>query len=244
MAPSAPSSLQVIAMHGWAGDGANWTPWQEVSAPLGWRWSCGERGYGPNTPVVPAWNGDGRRVVIGHSMGPHLLSADVLADADAVVLLAGFGRFVPPGTEGRRVRAALAAMAAELAEGPSEAETAIRAQSLLRRFLAEAASPDPPELLPPGPADQPVGAAGRERLRQDLALLERSDGLPAGFPSGARVLILEAEADRIVGPQVRALLRQALPQAEVVSLPGAGHCLLRSAVMAPVLDWLQGLGGA
>ncbi len=244
MAPSAPASLQVIAMHGWAGDGANWTPWREVGAPFGWRWSIGERGYGPRTPLSPAWEGAGRRVVIGHSMGPHLLDAAVLGGADAVVLLAGFGRFVPPGAEGRKVRAALVAMAEQLAEGPSEAESALRAQNLLRRFLSEAASPDPAELLPPGPADQPVGMAGRERLRHDLALLERSDGLPAGFPTAARVLIVEAEADRIVGPAARALLRQALPQAEVVSLPGAGHCLLRSPVMGPVLDWLQGLGAA
>lgn len=244
MAPSAPASLQVIAMHGWAGDGANWTPWQEVSAPFGWRWSLGERGYGPRTPLSPAWEGSGRRVVIGHSMGPHLLDAAVLAGADAVVLLAGFGRFVPPGAEGRKVRAALAAMAAQLAEGPSDAETALRAQNLLRHFLSVAASPDPAELLPPGPADQPVDAAGRERLRHDLALLERSEGLPPGFPMGARVLIVEAEADRIVGPAVRSLLRQALPQAEVLSLPSAGHCLLCSPMMAPVMEWLQGLGAA
>ena len=244
MAASAPASLQVIAMHGWAGDGANWTPWREMSAPQGWRWACGERGYGLRAPLSPAWDGARRRVVIGHSMGPHLLNAEVLAGANAVVLLAGFGSFVPPGAEGRRVRVALAAMAAQLAEGPSEAETALRVQNLLRRFLIEAASPDPAELLPPGPADQPVAAAGRERLRQDLALLERSDGLPAGFPSGARVLIVEAEADHIVGPQARALLRQALPQAEVMSLPGAGHCLLRSPVMAPVLEWLQRLDTA
>ncbi|WP_216905999.1 alpha/beta fold hydrolase [Synechococcus sp. CCY 0621] len=244
MASSAPASLQVIAMHGWAGDGANWNAWQEVSAPFGWRWACGERGYGCRTPLNPGWDGAGQRVVIGHSMGPHLLDAAVLAGADAVVLLAGFGRFVPSGAEGRRVRAALAAMAAQLAEGPSEAEAALRAQTLLRRFLAEAASPDPPELLPPGPADQPVGAAGRERLRHDLALLERSKGLPAGFPTDARVLIVEAEADRIVVPQTRALLRQALPQADLVSLPGAGHCLLDSPVMAPVLEWLQSLEAA
>jgi pimeloyl-[acyl-carrier protein] methyl ester esterase len=244
MAPSAPASLQVIAMHGWAGDGANWNAWQEVSAPFGWRWTCGERGYGPRAPLNPAWEEAGRKVVIGHSMGPHLLDSAVLAGADAVVLLAGFGRFVPPGAEGRRVRAALAAMAAQLAEGPSDAETALRAQTLLRRFLAEAASPDPAELLPTGPADQPVGPAGRERLRHDLGLLERSEGLPAGFPTEARVLIVEADADRIVGPAARALLRQALPQADVVSLAGAGHCLLRSPVMAPVLEWLQSLEAA
>jgi pimeloyl-[acyl-carrier protein] methyl ester esterase len=241
MDPSDPSSLQVIAMHGWAGDGANWGPWREATAPLGWRWACGERGYGPQAPAMPAWRGAGRLVVIAHSMGPHLLDPQVLAAADAVVLLAGFGRFVPPGPDGRRGRAALRAMAAELADGPTEAEAAIRAQALLRRFLDEVASPDPPALLPPGPADQPVGAAGRARLRDDLAVLERCDGLPAGFPPGAEVLIVEAEADRIVGPEVRALLRQALPEAEVVRLPGAGHGLLRSPVIPAVLNWIQAL---
>ncbi len=240
MAPGDPSTIQVIAMHGWAGDGLNWNPWREASGPLGWRWGCGERGYGAHAPVMPAWSGAGRRVVIGHSMGPLLLEPAVLAGADVVVLLAGFGRFVPPGPGGRRVKAALAAMASELADGPSEAEAALRAQALLRRFLAEAASPDPPELLPPGPADHPVGAAGRARLRQDLDRLKHSDGLPAGFPRRARVLIVEAGADRIVVPAARALLRQALPRAEVVTVQGAGHCLLRSPVIATVLDWLQG----
>ncbi|KEF43029.1 MAG: hypothetical protein ER33_02145 [Cyanobium sp. CACIAM 14] len=241
MAPRDPSGVQVIGMHGWAGDGANWGPWLEATAPLGWQWSCGERGYGARSPVDPAWSGAGRRVVIGHSMGAHLLDPEVLAAADAVVLLAGFGRFVPPGPAGRRLRAALAGMAAELADGPSEIEAALRAQALLRRFLAEAARPDPYELLPPGPADAPVGTAGRARLRRDLALLERCEGLPPGFPAGVPVLIVEAEADRIVSPPVRALLRQELPQAEVLRLEGAGHCLLRGPLMAPVIDWLQRL---
>jgi pimeloyl-[acyl-carrier protein] methyl ester esterase len=231
-------------MHGWAGDGGHWQAWQPAVTSRSWGLQLGERGYGRRPALLPPWPLHGRKGLICHSLGVHLVPPEVLAASEAVVLLASFGRFVPPGAEGRRVRVALAAMAAQLAEGPSEAETALRVQNLLRRFLIEAASPDPAELLPPGPADQPVAAAGRERLRQDLALLERSDGLPAGFPSGARVLIVEAEADHIVGPQARALLRQALPQAEVMSLPGAGHCLLRSPVMVPVLEWLQGLGAA
>jgi pimeloyl-[acyl-carrier protein] methyl ester esterase len=241
MTPRDSSGVQVIAMHGWAGEAGNWDPWRQASAPMGWRWSCGERGYGGKTPLSPRWSGAGRRVLLSHSMGVHLLEEEVLAAAEAVVLLAGFGRFVPPGPEGRRLRTALAGMAAELADGPGEAEAALRAQQLLRRFLAEAASPDPPELLPPGPADGPVAAAGRARLRADLAVLARCDGLPPGFPAAAPVLIVEAEADRIVVPRARALLRQALPQAEVLSLQGAGHALLRSPVIPPVLEWVQAL---
>jgi hypothetical protein len=55
---------------------------------------------------------------------------------------------------------------------------------------------------------------------------------------------VEAEADHIVVPQTRALLRQELPQADLVSLPGAGHCLLASPVMEPVMEWLQCLEAA
>jgi pimeloyl-[acyl-carrier protein] methyl ester esterase len=231
--------VEVIAMHGWAGDGSGWAPWQTATAPLGWRWRCGERGYGGLPPVIPHWGAAGTRVVIGHSLGPHLLPAGLLAAAELVVLLAGFGRFLPPGRQARRLRSALEGMAARLQEGPTEAEAAERTQALLRSFLAEAAQPDPEALLPPGPADHPVAAVGRERLRRDLQLLERSTGLPTGFPEAAKVLIVEAAADRIVVPAARLLLREALPGATVLTLPGAGHCLLRAEVIPTVLSWIQ-----
>jgi pimeloyl-[acyl-carrier protein] methyl ester esterase len=240
------AAIQVIAMHGWAGDGANWKPWQAAVEPLGWWWRSGERGYGTLIPLVPTWEGEGRRVVIAHSLGPHLLPPALLAAAEAVVLLAGFGRFVPPGRDGRRLRRALEGMAARLEDPPTpeasmEAEAAARAQAMLHTFLAEAAAPDPVELLPPGPADAPPGPVSRQRLRADLALLAGTTGLPAGFPAAAPVLIVEAGADRIVVPAAQALLREALPQAEVVRFEGAGHSLLRAPVVPLVLEWLQRL---
>jgi pimeloyl-[acyl-carrier protein] methyl ester esterase len=239
-------SIQVIAMHGWASDGTAWQPWQEAAEALGWRWQSGERGYGGLSPALPPWQTTGRRVVIAHSLGPHLLPPAVLAAAEAVVLLASFGRFVPPGRDSRRLRTALAGMAAQLEDPPTpepsaEAEAATRAQAMLRTFLAEAAAPDPVALLPPGPADAPLGPSGRQRLRADLELLGRSTGLPAGFPPTAPVLIVEAGADRIVVPAAQALLRQALPHADVIRIEGAGHGLLRAPVVPLVLDWLQRL---
>jgi pimeloyl-[acyl-carrier protein] methyl ester esterase len=238
--------IQVIAMHGWASDGTAWQPWQEAAEALGWRWRSGERGYGALSPDLPAWQDTGRRVVIAHSLGPHLLPPAVLAAAEAVVLLASFGRFVPPGRVSRRLRTALEAMAAQLEdplipEASAEAEAATRAQAMLRTFLAEAAAPDPVDLLPPGPADAPPGPSGRQRLRADLELLGRTAGLPAGFPFEVPVLIVEAGADRIVVPAAQALLRQALPQAEVIRMDGAGHGLLRAPVVPLVLEWLQRL---
>lgn len=225
--------LEVIAMHGWASDARCWEPWKPATEPLGWRWQCGERGYGTREPVAPSWTDaarTGARLVIGHSLGPHLLDREVLCRADAVVLLASFGAFVPPGRVGRRARAALDAMAAKL--GNEEDAT-----GMLRKFLANAASPEPADLIPAGPVGGPL--CGLSRLREDLALLARCEGLPAGFPQEARVLIVEAEDDKIVDTESREMLRGALPDAEVVRLKGAGHALLKTNVIGTVLDWVQ-----
>jgi pimeloyl-[acyl-carrier protein] methyl ester esterase len=232
----------VIAMHGWSGTAAGWEPWRAEAEARGWRWRGGERGYGAEPPFLPDWGPEGLRVLITHSMGAHLLPPSLLADAERVVLLAGFGRFVPPGREGRQLRTALAAMAAALAEGPDPEETAQRAQALLQSFLVQAAAPDPASLMPPGPADGPVGVDARRRLRHDLALLEATADLPKGFPEQVPVLLVEAGDDRIVGPKVRELLRQRLPAAERILMPGAGHAFLTSPPLAAVLQWLERTG--
>jgi pimeloyl-[acyl-carrier protein] methyl ester esterase len=230
--PAAPTFPQVIAMHGWASDARQWQPLEAIAQARGWAWQSGERGYGARRPHQPRWREEGRRVVIAHSLGPHLLPAEVLASADAVVLLASFARFLPAGKAGRRLRTALQGMAAALTD-PSEA------RAMLRRFLIEAAAPDPLEAMAPGPADDPLAPEALERLRDDLRLLERTAGLPEAFPTGVPVLIVEAGADRIVAPEARALLRDALPHAACLPLAGAGHALLRAPLLEPLLAWLQ-----
>ncbi|MFM9102775.1 MAG: hypothetical protein ACKOPS_16215, partial [Cyanobium sp.] len=127
---SADPRLQVIAMHGWVGDGSQWQPWQEAARGRGWSWQSGERGYGGAPALIPAWHPQGLRVLISHSMGQHLLPPELLASAERVVRLAGFGRFVPPGREGRRLHTALAGMAAALRDGPDPATSALRSQGL------------------------------------------------------------------------------------------------------------------
>ena len=227
--------LQVIAMHGWGRDARTWEPWQKATASLGWRWQTGERGYGRFAPHVPEWSEHAsgtRRLVIGRSLGPHMVPADVFRKADTVVLLASFATFVPPGREGRRTRAALAGMATCL-----EDET--RARAMLEVFTARVAEPQSPDLLPPGPLDGSLNEDNRSRLREDLDLLARCDGLPSGFLRGARVLIVEAEEDRIVEPEARKMLREALPEADVITLPGVGHALLAGDVIDRVVEWVE-----
>lgn len=225
-------------MHGWSGEACHWVPWSAAFAARGWSWQSGERGYGAAEPLLPAWRADGRRVVIAHSLGPHLLPDPLLADAEAVVLLASFGRFVPPGPPGRRLRSALEGMASQLAEPAS-------ARQMLQAFLRTAAAPESADLLPPGPADGPLEAPQLQRLRQDLDLLGGTAGLPAGFPQGVPVLVVEAAQDRIVVPEARQLLRAELEgrrhPIRWLTLAEAGHCLLGPGLVDQVIAWLQSL---
>lgn len=226
--------MQLIAMHGWAGDAQGWEPFRSAWDARGWAWQCGDRGYGPRQPQAVAWEpGEGLRVILAHSLGPHLLPAAVLEQADAVVLLASFGRFVPAGRSGRHLRTAMAAMADQL-HGSG-------ADGMLQTFLERAAAPQPASLLPPGITSAPLAPAGRQRLGQDLALLAATAGLPEGFPAAARVLIVEGGDDQIVVPEARQLLREALPDADTLVLAGVGHCLLSPALMAMVCGWIEGL---
>ncbi len=224
-------TTQLIALHGWAGDSGAWQPWAELAAARGWCFSTAERGYGNLPPEQPSWNAQAQqRVVIGHSMGPHLLPAELWQQATTAVWLASFTAFVPPGRQGRSIRAALQAMGQRITSGDTTA--------LLRDFFREAAAPFPPSALPLGPLEHGITANGRERLLEDLKLLEHRAGLPPGYPVGARALIVEAADDQIVHLASRAALREQLPQAEVWSLEPAGHCLLDPALAARVLDWI------
>ena len=226
--------MQLIAMHGWAGDAQGWEPFHSAWRARGWSWQGGERGYGGQAPRPVAWrSGQGLKLVIAHSLGPHLLPAAVLAQADAVVLLASFGRFVPEGPSGRRLRSALAAMASQLA-GPE-------ASTMLQTFMERAAAPQPASLLPPGIANSSLAASGRQLLAEDLNMLAATAGLPPGFPLQARVLIVEGSEDQIVGPQSRQQLRNLLPAADTLVLAGVGHCLLSPALVPTVCGWIEGL---
>ena len=81
---------QVIAMHGWSGDSRSWRPWGRHFQNHGWIWQSGERGYGSLEPRQLHWQDDPdpaarqRRVVIAHSLGPHLLASPLLAEATDV----------------------------------------------------------------------------------------------------------------------------------------------------------------
>ncbi|MEN9767564.1 MAG: hypothetical protein RLZZ32_1524 [Cyanobacteriota bacterium] len=229
---SSPSSTHLIGMHGWAGDQRSWMPWAELAQQRGWGFSCGERGYGGLEPQDPHWPASSqRRIVIAHSLGPHLMAEAIWQQATGTVLLASFGRFVPAGRAGRPLQMALRSMRQRLEAG--------EAAPLLREFLARAAEPQSADLLPSGPLEQGISAKGLERLLADLQRLEVSRGLPPGFPAQGPVLIVEAAQDQIVAPESRAALRAELPAASVWTREGLGHSLLDPSLPKDVLSWID-----
>jgi hypothetical protein len=150
----------------------------------------------------------------------------LLPQADAIVLLASFAAFVPPGPRRSRVRRPWL-------------KDEIRARAMPKAFTARIAEPQSAKLLPTGPLNGPLDQINRSRLREDLDLLARCDGLPPGFPHHAYVLIFEAEGDRIVEREARRMLREALPEADVITSPGVGHALLADDVIDRVAEWAE-----
>ena len=228
-------TLQLLAMHGWSSQADHWQPWLEAFADKGWPCRCGERGYGPQPPVMPQWGQEGLRVLLASSMGIHLMDEALLASAEAVVLLASFGRFVPQGLPGTKLRLQLAAMDQYLQRGD--------VAGLFARFRVEVAAPLPVECLPEGLPPEAVSADGIQRLRDDLTRLGQVQGLPPTFPQHIPVLNVEAAEDHIVHPRSRQALRQALPTADHLLLPGCGHALLDESLIPQVVTWLEQLRG-
>lgn len=233
---------QVIAMHGWSGDSHSWAPWIRHFNHHHWSWQSGERGYGKRQEHMPFWQEDQdpiklqRRVVLAHSLGPHLLPDDVFAKATDVVLLASFSRFVPQGAKGRALNTGLKSMRRCLG---SEAEA-----EMLTTFLRRAAAPSTPDGLPRGPIHEGLSSQGRQRLTDDLDRLIASAELPPGLQATTRVLVVEAEQDAIVVPVARQELRDAVETrlqhpAEHWCMPDSGHALLVPDLLMRIQRWLD-----
>lgn len=225
---------QVIAAHGWAGDASVWSFWERCFTDKGWQWQSSDRGYGGQDAVEPSWSEQSRkRLLLCHSLGPHLLPARTLETADAIVLLGGFTSFVPAGPAGRRQAIALRGMEDRLGTA-KEAD-------MLQKFLERCASPLPASALPPPPLLSPLSDAGRQRLQQDLKLLRDCNDLPVGWPKQARTLVIQGQEDAIVSRESQELLLERLQEqaTTLIQLPGHGHALITPAVLKQVLTWLE-----
>ncbi len=233
---------QIIAMHGWCGDSSTWNIWREEFKTCGWQWQNGERGYGKRVPKNPNWlrasnpKGKERRTIIAHSLGPHLLKSSTLEMATDIILLCSFSKFIPRGPSSLVLKNALIGMQKHIGTNNE--------MRMLEAFLTKASKPISLINLPSGPLNNGISIKGRAKLKEDLELLQNIKTLPTGFPSKARVLVVQGMQDEIVVPETRAILLADLQKhlstpPSQLKLPASGHVLTDPELIGLVLKWLE-----
>ena len=222
---------QLIAVHGWGSDQHCWQSWQEPCEKRGWLLECFERGYGENKEKIPQWNSKYKHALVVNSLGLHLTPNKILAEAEAVILLASFGRFIPEGSGGKALEIALKGMAQKIEAG--------EIKEIFDNFREKVAAPQPVDYLPQGVENQKISELGKTKLLEDLDLLAKCKEIPKSFPHNSAVLIVEAGEDQIVSEASKTEMRMELNNAEMITLDGIGHGLLMPELAEMVLNWLE-----
>ena len=233
---------EVIAMHGWGGDGTIWNRWEKYFRLKGWIWQSAERGYGAANQTQPKWiqsfenNSQHQRVFIGHSLGAHLIKKQILGEATDIVLISSFGRFISEERESRSLKTAL--------KGMKKSIGTTKEEDMLKAFTKKAFYPQPINALEPIPVKNGLSCKGRNTLKNDLELLINTSGLPCGFPREARVLTIYGQKDPIVVTSSQTLLSQDLKkhlknQLTSWTFSEEGHYLFNSEIIDRVENWLE-----
>ncbi len=234
---------QIIAMHGWSGDSNNWLFWEQQFKKKGWVWQSNERGYGNNLYREADWINteeagliNERRVVIGHSLGPHLLKNGILSKATHIVLLCSFGRFIPNKKKAHFLRSALLKMKEKLGTKDEPA--------MLQKFLIKSFHPEPLPKISSNLITKGLSSEGRERLKKDLELLIHSDGIATKLSPNAKVLVIQGESDAIIEKDSKTSLLEELEEhlfnpPTIWNIPKAGHTILVPGLIEKIRDWLE-----
>ncbi|MDE2813566.1 MAG: alpha/beta hydrolase [Gemmatimonadota bacterium] len=195
--------VDVVAQHGWGFGAWCWDRWRDV-LPANFVLHCPDRGYfGPAVAVAAR-----PRIVLAHSLGLHLLSPQLWATAELIVVISGFHSFHSPcDRQARRSRRTVEQMLARLEREPA---------ALLADFYARCGAPSD---------NRWSGAIDADSLRRDLQLLQESVLELAAIPAAAQVLILHGNRDRVVPVERAEELRELLPNSALAIVAEAGHAL-------------------
>ena len=114
---------------------------------------------------------------------------------------------------------------------------------MLERFFQRAIQPLSLSSCPPSPLLKGISSEGRQRLHDDLILLETCRNFPLGWPSKARVLVIQGGQDAVVHlSSHQQLLDQLGNQVERIHRgPDWGHALITTEVLAVVERWIESL---
>ena len=232
---------EIIAMHGWAGNGDQWANWKDLFECSEWEWQTAERGYKGINPYMPKWNNKSNdfyqmKVAICHSLGSHLIDKKVFKLATHVVLINSFSRFIPKGKDHRYVAMALNKMMNAITS-PNEA-------IMLRKFHIKANKPSSISMASIESNLLHLSDSGRLRLKDDLKLLMNSDSLPIGLNTNAKVLIVNSEQDHILPNQTRKKFAEDLTNylaslPRIINLQGEGHSISKIKSIQKIKDWLE-----
>ena len=232
---------EIIAMHGWAGNGDQWANWKNLFQHANWEWQTAERGYKKENSYMPTWNiqsnqANQKKVAICHSLGLHIIDKKVLSSATHVVLINSFSRFIPSGKDKRYILMALKKMLNAI-NTPNEAV-------MLRKFHIKAYKPNNINMASTEPNLAYLSDSGRLRLKNDLKILINSDSLPIGLSSNAKVLIINSEKDHILGDQTKDRLSEdlishlvSLPK--IINLQEEGHSISKIMSIKKIKHWLE-----
>jgi pimeloyl-[acyl-carrier protein] methyl ester esterase len=220
---------EVILQHGWGFDGQIWSPWVPVLHRAGVTTQIGERGYFGAKLESPRFTDKVQtRIVVAHSLGLHLLEPEVLANADALLVLAGFLKFHPTDPmEQRRSQRVIKTMLARFSEAPD---------MVLADFWINAYSPENSQLPLVTRTD-----GNTERLAADLERLHVCN-MGIDVIGDKPILFVSGDADRIVSPAVFRTFVESAPRCDDYTLKGAGHAIpvTRAAECISLLKWLLG----
>ena len=195
--------VDVVAQHGWGFGAWCWDRWRDV-LPANFALHCPDRGYfGPAMAVEVQ-----PRIVLAHSLGLHLLSPQLWATAELIVVISGFSSFHSAcARQARRSRRTVEQMLARLEREPA---------ALLADFYARCGVPSD---------NRWSGAIDADGLRRDLQLLQESVLELSAMPTAAQVLILHGSRDRVVPVERAEELRELLPNSALAIVAEAGHAL-------------------
>ena len=232
---------EIIAMHGWAGNGNQWKDWIDLFQCSDWAWQTAERGYKRINAHMPKWNinsnqNDQKKVAICHSLGLHLIDKKVLCRATHVVLINSFSRFIPSGKDNQYVTMALSRM--------MNAFNTPKEVVMLRKFHIKAYKPNNINVASIESNLLPLSDSGRLRLKTDLKLLMDSDSLPVGLSTTAKVLIINSEHDHILAHLTRENLADDLTNhllylPRIINLQEEGHSISRIKSIKKIKHWLE-----
>jgi pimeloyl-[acyl-carrier protein] methyl ester esterase len=220
---------EVLAYHGWgysAADWQNWWLWLQQQQAL---FKPYDRGYF-GAPLQPAFKTSAlAKLIFVHSYGLYFCPAEVLKEADLLVIFSSFRQFHPerPGLK-KRSQQILQQMQLQFERQP---------QIVWQNFRAKSAQlADWSESMP--------GSADLRRLGQDLHQLDHSSLDLSPLQKIPRIVVFHGAQDRIVSTAMGRALADDLA-ASYFEIEPAGHALPFTqvsscqAILQPMLEALR-----